>query len=43
MSQVPFDDAMLSTLVLDSVNAGVYVTDKDRKILYWNQAAQRIT
>jgi phosphoserine phosphatase RsbU/P len=43
MSQVPFENSMLSTLVLDSVNAGVYVTDKDRKILYWNQAAQRIT
>jgi PAS domain S-box-containing protein len=43
MSSTPISNAMLPTLVLDSVNAGVYVTDKERRIVYWNQAAQRIT
>lgn len=33
----------LPALVLDSLNAGVYVTDVDRRIVYWNQTAQRIT
>jgi PAS domain S-box-containing protein len=43
MTHVPLPAAALSNLVLDSVNAGVYVTDRDRRILYWNKAAQRIT
>ena len=30
-------------LVLDSLGDGVYVTDVDRKITYWNKAAERIT
>ena len=29
--------------VLDSVNDGVYVTDTERRIVYWNPAAERIT
>jgi PAS domain S-box-containing protein len=29
--------------VLDSVSDGVYVTDTSRKIVYWNDAAERIT
>ena len=29
--------------ILDSVNDGVYVTDWERRIVYWNKAAQRIT
>lgn len=29
--------------VLDSVNDGVYVTDRERRIVYWNRAAERIT
>ena len=29
--------------VLDSMNEGVYVTDRDRKILYWSPSAARIT
>ena len=29
--------------ILNSLNDGVYVTDKDRKLIYWNQAAERIT
>ena len=31
------------SLVLDSLGDGVYVTDVDRKITYWNKAAERIT
>lgn len=34
-----FDPADL----LDSLADGVYITDVDRKILFWNQAAERIT
>jgi phosphoserine phosphatase RsbU/P len=33
----------LPPLVLNSLNAGVYVTDLERRIIYWNQTAQRIT
>lgn len=33
----------LPELVLDSVNAGVYVTDLERRIIYWNHAAEQIT
>jgi len=29
--------------VLNSLNDGVYVTDLDRRIVYWNEAAERIT
>lgn len=29
--------------LLDSLPDGAYVTDKDRRILYWNKAAERIT
>jgi phosphoserine phosphatase RsbU/P len=29
--------------VLDSLNDGLYVTDTDRHILYWNKSAERIT
>jgi PAS domain S-box-containing protein len=37
------DGIVLPALVLNSLNAGVYVTDVDRRIVYWNQTAQRIT
>jgi phosphoserine phosphatase RsbU/P len=30
-------------LVLDSINDGVYVTDTNRRIVYWNRSAERIT
>ncbi|OGQ99374.1 MAG: hypothetical protein A2505_04385 [Deltaproteobacteria bacterium RIFOXYD12_FULL_55_16] len=33
----------LASQILDSLNDGVYVTDLDRSIVYWNQAAERIT
>lgn len=29
--------------IIDSVNEGLYVTGKDRKIIYWNKSAERIT
>lgn len=33
----------LSTLILDSLNDGLYVCDKDRRITYWSKSAERIT
>ncbi len=42
-SSVGDDGLALPPLVLNSLNAGVYVTDVDRRIVYWNQTAQRIT
>lgn len=32
-----------SSVILDSLSDGVYVCDKDRRIVFWNQAAARIT
>lgn len=29
--------------IIDSVSEGLYVTGKDRKIVYWNKAAEKIT
>jgi PAS domain S-box-containing protein len=29
--------------ILDSINAGVYLTDMDRRIVFWNREAERIT
>jgi PAS domain S-box-containing protein len=36
-------DDLSSDLVLDSLNVGVYVTDRSRKVVYWGKAAERIT
>lgn len=35
--------AFFSENILDSIGDGVYVTDLDRNIVYWNNAAERIT
>lgn len=32
-----------SQMILDSLNDGVYVTDLERRIVFWSQGAQRIT
>ena len=32
-----------SSLILDSLNDGVYVCDKDRRIVYWSKSAEKIT
>ena len=32
-----------SGVILDSLSDGVYVCDKDRRIVFWNQGAERIT
>ena len=32
---------LMPQMVLDSINEGVYVTDKDRTIRYWGKAAER--
>lgn len=29
--------------ILDHLNEGAYIIDKDRKITYWNKAAEDIT
>ncbi|HOW88501.1 MAG TPA: SpoIIE family protein phosphatase [Candidatus Omnitrophota bacterium] len=29
--------------IMDSINTGLYVTGRDRKIVYWNKAAEKIT
>ncbi len=34
---------LMSQIVLDSINEGVYVTDTNRTIRYWGKAAERIT
>ena len=44
MSQLA--DSILSVSyekILDHLNEGVYFVDKDRRITYWNQAAERLT
>ncbi len=33
----------LAKIVMNGVNDGVYIMDRDRKILFWNAAAERIT
>ncbi|MBN1488671.1 MAG: SpoIIE family protein phosphatase [Phycisphaerae bacterium] len=43
MDSIDLTSSRLPALVLDSANAGVYVTDTERRIIYWNKAAQRIT
>ena len=32
-----------SNVILDSLSDGVYVCDKDRRVVFWSQAAARIT
>ena len=29
--------------IMDCLNDGVYVCDRDRRIVYWNKSAERIT
>ena len=33
----------LSHVILDSLSDGVYVCDRNRKIVYWSKSAERIT
>ncbi len=37
------NDFLTAQHILNSIADGVYVTDLDRKIIYWNQAAETIT
>ena len=30
-------------VILDSLQTGIYVVDRDRKIVFWNDGAERIT
>ena len=34
---------LLSNVILDSLNDGLYVCDTDRRIIYWSKSAERIT
>lgn len=34
---------LLSNVILDSLNDGLYVCDTDRRIVYWSKSAERIT
>src|SRR5579864_8547580 len=36
-------DAALHKALLDQLEAGIYIVDQDRRILYWNAAAERIS
>ncbi len=36
-------DAALYKAVLDQLEPGIYIVDRDRRILYWNAAAERIS
>ncbi|MEW6360209.1 MAG: SpoIIE family protein phosphatase [Planctomycetota bacterium] len=42
LDQLPMDMNVLSE-VLDYVNMGVYITDRDRRIVLWNRKAEEIT
>lgn len=39
----PFDDPEVCRAVLDSLSVGVYLVDRDQKILFWNAGAERIS
>ena len=36
-------DFIIPEMILNHTNDGIYVTDLNCRILYWNQAAERIT
>jgi PAS domain-containing protein len=36
-------DAALHKALLDQLEAGIYIVDRDRRILYWNSGAERIS
>ena len=36
-------DTLKPEILLGALNDGVYATDRDRRILYWGPAAERIT
>jgi diguanylate cyclase (GGDEF)-like protein/PAS domain S-box-containing protein len=38
-----FDDSKIFRSILDSLQTGVYLVDRDQKILFWNDGAERIT
>lgn len=41
---MPSQDLLVaSNVILDSLSDGVYVCDKDRRIVYWSKSAERIT
>lgn len=38
-----FDDPGIYRLVLESLQTGVYLVDRDQKIIFWNEGAEKIT
>lgn len=42
-SDTPLDGTLTEPQLLNSLADGVYITNMDRKILFWNRAAERIT
>jgi phosphoserine phosphatase RsbU/P len=40
---LPDDIPLSPEAILESINDGVYVTDRDRRIVYWSTSAERIT
>ena len=36
-------DILIPTMILDSLNDGLYVCDTERKIVYWSKSAERLT
>lgn len=40
---LPDDIPLTPEAILESINDGVYVTDRDRRIVYWSNSAERIT
>ncbi len=41
--QKKLENLLSNTEVLDTLNDGVYIVDPDRRIIYWNQAAENLT
>lgn len=39
----PFDDPEVYRTVLDSLSVGVYLVDRDRRIVFWNAGAERMS
>jgi len=37
------DSRLTREVILESINDGVYATDRERKIIYWSRSAERIT
>ncbi|MCC6144782.1 MAG: PAS domain-containing protein, partial [Candidatus Hydrogenedentes bacterium] len=43
MKTLPLNNQQLFQVLVDTLKEGVYFTDKDRRIQFWNRGAERIT